>query len=370
MAEPLKNQFGLDVPKRLAAMMLKAWPSFAVNKFVEDCAVGYDALELTARARHIAHVLARYLPKDFEQAVTIIVASLGPPIEESSLQGLGSFIYLPHTYYIAEYGKSHFAASMAAQYQITQRFTAEFSIRTFIERYTDQSLELLHQWSQDPNVHVRRLVSEGTRPRLPWAGRLRMFQKDPRPVLALLEKLKDDPDLYVRRSVANNLNDIGKDHPQLLIETCRKWKHKAPVHRQWVIRHALRSAVKSGVPGAIELLGFNEQKPRISLTDVVFKPKRLAVGKSVNFSFVLRSRASKAQKLLIDFRVHYVKANGSTAAKVFKLTKVTLEPSQKLALTKSLSTRPMTTRKHYPGIHRVDILVNGHVFKAGEFRLV
>ena len=133
------------------------------------------------------------------------------------------FIYLPHVFFVAKFGVGHFEASMRAQYELTQRFTAEYSIRGFLERYPERTLARLREWAGDANAHVRRLVSEGTRPRLPWAPRLRAFQDDPQPVLELLELLKDDPELYVRRSVANNLNDIGKDNPTALIDTCRHW---------------------------------------------------------------------------------------------------------------------------------------------------
>jgi 3-methyladenine DNA glycosylase AlkC len=157
-------------------------------------------------------------------------------------RGMGGFLFLPHVFFVAEYGLEHFETSMRAQYVLTQRFTAEFSIRRYLERHQAATLgPVSREWSADASEDVRRLVSEGTRPRLPWAPRLRAFQADPRPVLALLERLKDDPSLYVRRSVANNLNDIGKDHPVLLVETATRWMENATEERRWIIRHALRS---------------------------------------------------------------------------------------------------------------------------------
>ena len=163
---------------------------------------------------------------------------------------------------------------MQAQHELTQRFTAEFSIRPFIERHPEATLARLAQWTQDPSPHVRRLVSEGTRPRLPWASRLRDFQRDPAPVLALLERLKDDPELYVRRSVANNLNDIGKDHPDLLADVARRWLQNASPERRWIVRHALRSAIKRAEPGALSALGYGAA-PTLAIERVRIEPKRL-----------------------------------------------------------------------------------------------
>lgn len=217
MATRLKDLFGPEVPRRIASAIAAVHPAFPVDRFVRDALDGYDALELTPRARQIAAVLRRHLPADYEEAVGILIASLGPASEAPELTGMASFFYAPHVYFVAEYGVAHWEASMHAQYELTQRFTAEFSIRAFLEHEPERTLALLKEWTSDPSPHVRRLVSEGTRPRLPWAPRLPRFQRDPSPVLELLELLKDDPSLYVRRSVANNLNDIGKDHPDLLV---------------------------------------------------------------------------------------------------------------------------------------------------------
>jgi thioesterase domain-containing protein len=213
LAEPLKNCFGTAIPKTIGQRVVEVYPAFPVRAFLTDALRGYEQFELMARGRHVARALARHLPADYPRAVGILVASLGAKLEGSENQGMAPFFYLPHVLFVAEFGLDHFEPSMRAQYELTQRFTAEFSIRPFLERYPEQTLARLARWAADPSAHVRRLVSEGTRPRLPWAPRLRAFQRDPRPVLKLLELLKDDPVLYVRRSVANNLNDIGKDHP-------------------------------------------------------------------------------------------------------------------------------------------------------------
>ena len=186
MAEPLKNKFGPSVPNRIAAMIAAAFPGFAAREFVRDALRGYDELDLMSRGRHIAHSLRRHLPQDYPSAIGILTASLGPKLARTEQLGMTPFLYLPHVLFVAEYGLDHFELSMQAQYELTQRFTAEFSLRRYLDRYPEPTLARLRTWAGDSSVHVRRLVSEGTRPRLPWAPRLNRFQQDPIPVLALL----------------------------------------------------------------------------------------------------------------------------------------------------------------------------------------
>ena len=367
MAEPLRNYFGPEIPARIAAMISAVDPSFPADAFVADATAGLDSLELLPRGWHIADALHRHLPADFERAAETLKASLVPRLRPSE-GGMGSFVFLPHVFYVARYGVDHLEAALDLQYELTRRFTAEFSIRAFLERYPEQTLARLRVWARDPDAHVRRLVSEGTRPRLPWAPRLRAFQKDPRPVLELLELLKDDPELYVRRSVANNLNDIGKDHPDLLVETCRRWLIDASEERAWLIRHALRSAIKRGNIGALGLLGYGET-PAVCIDNVVITPERAAIGGTVTVSFEVRSTSQHRQSLLVDFRLFYVKADGSTSPKVFKLKTAELAPYATVPFRKTISLRQMRTRTHYPGEHRVEVLVNGIAFPAGMFAI-
>ena len=344
-------------------------PTFPVPEFLADALEGYEALELTPRAGQIADALRRHLPEDYEAALSILMASLGPRLARTELTGMAPFVYLPHVIFVARYGLDHFEPSMQAQYELTQRFTAEFSIRPFLERYPEPTLERLREWAHDPSVHVRRLVSEGTRPRLPWAPRLRAFQRDPRPVLDLLELLKDDPEEYVRRSVANNLNDIGKDHPEVLIETCARWSLDAPPKRSRLIRHALRSLVKAGHPDALVVLGY---APGASSEpcNVGIEPARVPIGGRVAVSFELVNRASEVQPFLADLRVHFVKANGATSAKVSKVGAARLAPGEHASFRKSVSLAEMTTRRHYPGLHRVEVLINGDTHPVGAFEVI
>jgi 3-methyladenine DNA glycosylase AlkC len=234
MAEPLKNQFGPDVPRAIASMVAEVHPSFPAKKFTRDALAGYEPLSLTQRGWHIARALRQHLPEDFPTAVDVLVQSSSQPSGRTVGSGMGGFLFMPHCFFVAAYGLDHFEESMAAQHVLTQRFTCEFSIRPFLIKHPAETLLRLRQWATDPSEHVRRLVSEGTRPRLPWAMRLPAFQADPAPVLELLELLKDDPALYVRRSVANNLNDIGKDHPHVLAKTAKRWLKGASDERAWV----------------------------------------------------------------------------------------------------------------------------------------
>jgi 3-methyladenine DNA glycosylase AlkC len=367
VAEPLKNSFGVDVPVRIAAMIEAVHPSFATAEFVTSCLDGYEALELTPRARRISQSLARFLPADPVDAVEILIASLGPADER--LTGMEPFIYLPHVFFVAERGLDSLEVSLRAQYELTQRFTAEFSIRTFIDRYPDEVLERLRLWATDPSVHVRRLVSEGTRPRLPWAPRLRRFQEDPRPVLDLLDILKDDPEEYVRRSVANNLNDIAKDHPELVVDVARRWLEGASAERHRLVTHGLRTLVKQGHADALDVLGFTHNSP-VSVDQFELTPGRVSIGQRVRVEARLRNGTADTQPVVFDLRIHFVKAGGSTRPKVFKGATLHMGPREEAAVRKTISVAQLSTRLHYPGRHRVEALLNGAVKATGSFTIV
>jgi 3-methyladenine DNA glycosylase AlkC len=222
---------------------------------------GLKPLAILQRGHHLARVLREYLPARYEVAINILLRSLTPPLSQTNDFGLGGFFYLPHVSFVATYGldaehndgTDPFEISMRAQYELTRRFSAEFSMRPFLIRWPDRTLARLQEWTRDSDPHVRRLCSEGARPRLPWAMRIPNFVKDPRPVLPILESLKDDPDLYVRRSVANHLGDIAKDHPGLAFEICERWLADASHERKWLIRHAVRHPAKKGVKAALQL---------------------------------------------------------------------------------------------------------------------
>lgn len=245
----------------LAHNLSLAYPAFDANGFRASAVKAVSGLAILARGQALAQTLRRFLPHQYEKAIGVILKSLTPPLGKTDGLGLGVFFYLPHVCFVATYGhdadhnggRDPFETSMRAQYELTRRFSAEFSIRSFLIRSQERTLARLIKWTGDPDPHVRRLCSEGTRPRLPWAQRIPAFVKDPRPALPILETLKDDPDLYVRRSVANHLGDIAKDHPSLVFEICERWLAKASAGRKWIIRHALRHPARKGVSAALRL---------------------------------------------------------------------------------------------------------------------
>jgi 3-methyladenine DNA glycosylase AlkC len=370
MAEPLKHFFGPRTVGRIARMIEAAWPEFPAARFTRAALADHESLSLTGRAQQVAEALRATLPPQFPEAIAILVKSLDhvPPGPKEG-GSMASFLYMPHVTFVAKYGLDHFEESMQAQYVLTQCFTAEFSIRAFLEKYPQETLKRLQSWAKDENQHVRRLVSEGTRPRLPWAPRLREFQKDPRPVLQLLELLKDDPELYVRRSVANNLNDIGKDHPDVLVATAKRWLKNATPERKWIVRHALRSAVKRAEKGALEALGYGDSA-EVAIRKRKVTPDRASLGGHVEITFEIANTSARVQRVMADLRVFFMKANGRAMPKVFKLKALEFAPGEVALVRKKVSLANLTTRKHYPGLHRVDVVLNGVPRSLGKFELV
>jgi 3-methyladenine DNA glycosylase AlkC len=294
--------------------------------------------------------------------------ALPPEIRNCELTGYDGFIVLPQNEFVAKYGLDHYDLSMRALYEMTKRFTAEGAIRPFILKYPQQTLAILSEWAEDENCHVRRLVSEGTRPRLPWTMQLKPFIEDPRPVLELLEKLKTDPVLMVRRSVANNLNDIAKDNPDLVVKILRGWSRIEDEGTQWLIRHAARTLVKQGNKDVLGVLGYS-QNVDISVSRIKLDKPIVRMGEALNFSFEVESKADQAQTLVIDYVIHHVKANGKLTPKVFKLTQKSLEPGQVINISKNHPFRFITTRRYYAGKHTLEIQVNGTGYQKIDFEL-
>jgi 3-methyladenine DNA glycosylase AlkC len=375
MSKQLKDFFDAILVQRIAASYQAVEPRFPARRFIVAACQGLESLELMDRARQIATALRGALPDDYEQAIELMLrtlnAGIGPGLDAQDEGGMGGFFYLPHTLLVAEYGLAHFDASMRAQHALTQRFTAEFSIRPFLVHHPERTLQVLEGWAHDKSEHVRRLVSEGTRPRLPWAARLPAFQRDPRPVLRLLDLLKDDPSLYVRRSVANNLNDIGKDHPDLLLAVCAKWAQPPKGRseaRLWLIRHALRTELKRGNRHALAVLGF-EGGEQIRV-EGQFDRARVRIGESANITLSLRNASRSVQNIHVNLAVHFVKARGNTNPKVFRVRSLELQPGAAVSVAKKVSFAELTTRRHYPGLHRVEALINGRAVHLGDMDVV
>lgn len=257
----LKVLLGGEAIECLANNVSLVCPEFDPDGFKSSAQKGLQKLEILQRGHHLSKALFEFLPKPYSKAVKVLVKSLTPPLSKTEQNGLGVFFYLPHVCFVSNYGidpehnggRDPFDASMTAQYELTRRFSAEFSIRTFLVQHQARTLEYLYRWMEDPCPHVRRLCSEGTRPRLPWAIRIPSFMKDPSPCVRILEGLKDDPELYVRRSVANHVGDIAKDNRPLALSLCKSWLAGASSERRWVIRHALRYLAKKGDAEALKI---------------------------------------------------------------------------------------------------------------------
>jgi len=258
---PLKYLLGQEAVDCLAYNISLVFTEFDTESFCRDALNDIEPLGIVERGQRIAKTLHKYLPEKYEAAVEVLLASLTPPLSKTEDNGLEVFFYLPHVSFVAEYGLNSennngidpFEVSMKAQYELTKRFSAEFSIRPFLIQAQERTLTQLLEWTSDPDPHVRRLCSEGTRPRLPWVKRIPSFILNPSPVLPIIEILKDDRSLYVRRSVANHLGDIAKDHPDLVFEICERWLVDSSNDMKWLIRHALRYPAKKGNKTALKL---------------------------------------------------------------------------------------------------------------------
>lgn len=369
MAEELKKFYNANSIAEIGNMLKSAHPSFDASSFALDACKGLEELELMPRAEHIARAMIAHLPPEPETLLDIITRSLPDVVPVIENHSFDAFVFAPHTYVIRMRGLHHFDAAMRANYEITQRFTAEFSVRPFLEYYPDKTLELFHTWVSDPSHHVRRLVSEGSRPRLPWASRLTVFKEDPTPVIELLERLKDDESLYVRRSVANNLNDIGKDHPRVLSRIAKEWLHEASSERTWLVHHAVRTAVKRGDTEILELLGYGSNS-EVEFHDIIIPKKPTHIGECVRIAFTVVNPSTSILNVLVDLRLHFVKANGELYPKVFKLGTAELLPGGSKTFKKSVSIQQLSTRTHYPGEHLVEAQVNGKAIKIGTFDVV
>ena len=364
----VRNVFNQCVVNQLAAKLARVWRGFDEQGFRASINSKLSSLTFSERAALIRDCLWEYLPKDYPRALEIILNALPPELPDCEFTGYDGFIILPQNDFVAKYGLEHYDLSMQALYQMTKRFSAEGAIRAFILNNPKRTLTILSEWAEDDNCHVRRLVSEGTRPRLPWTMQLKPFIEDPRPVLALLEKLKTDPVLMVRRSVANNLNDIAKDNPDLVVKTLRRWKRINDEGTQWIIRHAARTLVKQGNKDVLAFLGYNSNV-QINVSNLQLDQPVVKIGNALNFSFRINSRAKNEQELVIDYIIHHVKVNGRLTPKVFKLTKKTLAAGETLRISKRHSFRPISTRKYYPGKHALEVQINGMKYGKVEFEL-
>lgn len=368
----LKDQlFNRGKVRYLAGLFEKAGEPFDAEGFVRSATKGLKTLELKQRIVWIASVLEGYLDPDFRVAAEQIVRALPPPLDPTKTDDdFGDFIFAPLGEYVVRNGleRKHLRRSLRTLREITQRFSMEDAVRAFIREFPDPTLAELERWSRDRNYHVRRLVSEGTRPTLPWSGRLPIEVTLPLP---LLDRLHADPTRYVTRSVANHLNDISKTRPDLVLARLRSWKsakRQAPAELAWIGRHALRTLVKKGHAPALRFLGFRPN-PKIEVREFTLDPSRVEPGQTVSFRVAIE--AQRAESLVVDYVIDFVKANGSSAPKVFKARQVDVEKGAVVVIEKRHPLRAnATTFTLYPGTHRLTLQVNGRAVASEEFELV
>ncbi len=363
MAEPLKNLIDPALVSAMAAALHASAPDVDADRFRAIALADLDRLELMQRAQQVRTALEETLPADFARAADILEAAL-PAGDRPGLKG---WALLPVSQFVALHGLAHFDRSLALLKALTPHFTAEFGIRAFIAADQPRALATIGGWVTDPDAHVRRLASEGTRPRLPWAMQLKALIAEPRPILPILTALIDDPSDYVRRSVANSLNDIAKDHPAIVADFVAAHLPGATRERRQLLRHACRTLLKRGDAAILGHFGF---APAEGLTaHLTLGAASVAFGNALPLTLTIENTGTAASDVMIDYAVHHVKADGSLSPKVFKWTALTLSPGESRRLERRHALRPITTRRYYPGRHAVDIRVNGAILAHAEFDL-
>lgn len=363
MADPLKYMYNPHFFDRLNAVLKDTIPLFDERRFIfKVFDRTWPELELKQRTRQITLALHEFMPNEFPEAAEII-ASISRALRQRNEKAQSyPFIFLPD--YIEVYGLEYFDESMKAIEEITKLVSAEFAIRQFILKYPDAAMKQLMLWSTNVDPSVRRLASEGCRPKLPWSQELSMFRKDPSPILPILENLKKDPSEYVRRSVANNLNDIAKDNPSLVIKTAKRWKGNSE-ETNWIIKHGCRTLLKRGVEQALRIHGFKTDR-RCAVEE--FKvSKSVKIGNYLTFDFAFRNLEKRKEQFRIEYVVHYITASGKISPKVFKIGEYKVEAVSSIAISRRQSFKNFTTRKHHRGKHTLTILANGKPVARQDF---
>ncbi len=358
-APALKEIFNRDRLRHIAGETHAAYPGFDTKQFLALAARDLDALSIMQRMRQIAESLGAVLPDDFGKSIAIL-KKVAPRLNHG-------FAAIVLSEYVALFGQTQFKASMDALAFFTRFGSAEFAIRHFLRADFPRTLAVMENWARHENEHVRRLASEGSRPRLPWSFALPLLIAEPHHTATILDTLKADPSETVRRSVANHLNDITKDNPAFALKRVASWPLDEP-HTAWIVKHALRSLIKKGDRAALAIIGAGE-KPKVRIDGFSVTPKRLRLGDRVTLSATIVSRARKPQRLVIDYAIHYVKKRGETSRKVFKLKELVLAPSETALISRSQMVKNFTTRVHYAGRHQVELLVNGESLARGFFDL-
>lgn len=355
----LKELLNAKALTRIGRVAAQAHPTFDQRAYLAMACEGLEALSIMQRMSRAADSLRAHLPADYPRALKAVrrMAPLLP----------GGFADMVLPEFVGRHGLDHFELSLEALRELTPYSSAEFAIRPFIEQDPDAVLALAARWAEDENEHVRRLASEGTRPRLPWARRLPLLVAEPQRTRPILEKLQADPSDYVRRSVANHLNDISKDHPDWVLDLLAGWPTQQP-ETKWIAKHALRNLIKAGHPRALQLVGAT-LGAQVQLSAFEVSPTALRLGQTLQLNATLVSTARQPQRLVIDYAIHYVKKSGDSSRKVFKLRTLELDGQAEVTLSKRQTIADFTTRTHYAGRHQVELLVNGLTVAQGHFDL-
>jgi 3-methyladenine DNA glycosylase AlkC len=360
MPEKLKDIFfTASFVTELGDAIQRVYPDFdgeKLNSLVFDA--DWEGRELKERMRHVTDCLHDTLAREYPEALEILM-EVAP-----SFSGFDSMVFPD---YVERYGLDHWDLSLPALAFFTTLCSSEYAVRPFLHRDPERAMEYLLAWAEDEDEHARRLASEGCRPRLPWGMALPRFKKDPSPILPLLEKLKDDPSEYVRKSVANNLNDISKDHPELVLDVCERWYgHSA--YTDWIVKHACRTLLKAGNKRAMRLFGFADPT-QLSVAELRLDRETLSMGEDLHFTFEVRVDTDAACKVRLEYVVEYARPGGKTSRKVFQIREASLQPGSH-TFSKRHSFADQSTRKHHPGEHQILLIVNGVEMASSDFELM
>ncbi|MEL1086554.1 DNA alkylation repair protein [Pseudomonas sp. OB66] len=359
-APALKEIFNAERLQHIADEMSAVYPAFKARTFLKHAQDGLAELSVMQRMARVSESLHAVLPLDYEDSLHVL-RELAPRLNSGFVS-----MCLPH--YVASYGAHAFDTSMDALKYFTTFGSSEFAIRYFLRSDLERSLERMHEWTREENHHVRRLASEGSRPRLPWSFRLEAVQADPRLAAGILDQLKADESFYVRKSVANHLNDVTKVHPEWVLDTIEGWSLENK-HTAWIAKHALRSLIKQGDVRALTVIGAGA-KAEVELLDVRVEPAVVRLGEAITLSFTVKSMVAHEQRLVIDYAIEYVKANGGVSRKVFKLKTLALAGFGTDVVRRNQVIKDFTTRKHFAGRHGVQVMVNGEVLGSAAFEVL
>jgi len=358
--EPLKEMFNKKFYEQFAVEFNKADKKFNSDKFIKEVTHNLETLSLNQRIRNTSIVLKNHLPADFKKATETLFKVI-----PNANKGYTSLAFPD---FIGLYGHNDFDTSMKALKYFTQFGSSEFAIREFLKRDFNKTIKVMNKWAEDKNHHVRRLASEGSRPRLPWSFKLDQVIKNPKSTQSILEKLKSDDELYVKKSVANHLNDISKENTSYMLSLVNSWD-KSNQHTAWIIKHACRTLIKKGDAKSLAVFDF-EKNVKVQVKNLKLNKSKLKLGESLTLDFDLVSDKNKSQKLVVDYIIYYKKNSKNLSPKVFKLKEVDLKPKKTISIFKSQVFKDFTTRKHYKGKHKVEIIVNGKVYASKGFELV